>query len=143
MGIDLSLMPMDALHRPDPLDHERTWYSPPKRGSNNKLWWGFSHTLLELPRHYEMYDAIRERCAVRLVPAERSITCFRARIPDGSWKDEAGYGMLPIEDPYGDPFTWAPAGGLAEVLTAFCPTAPTTAYVKALDPETLIILYWH
>lgn len=127
MGIDLRLFPIDALH-----DDTVAGKSP----------WGYSHTILGVPRNGEMFDVIANLRS-KTLPDGHDISGHLGEVcRDGYHKDELVYGRFG-DDPYGDPYTWVDAKALAEVLTRTLPSHPTTAYISALPSDTRVILGWH
>jgi hypothetical protein len=121
MGRDLYLLPLDYLSR------DRNW--------------GYSHTVLNCPRNYELYDAIEKRDPI--VIQDIDVSCYMHVIEGGDSEGEYGYGALPKTDPYGDPMTWLPASQLVPAFRKHLPKHPITAYLGALEPEVLVVLYWH
>lgn len=121
MGIDLRLLPVDALRI--------------------EAGWGFSHTILPLPRHYDLFDAIRALDATPLGLAKVSSYVGR-RVPDGTCEGEPTYGEL-TTDAYGKPYSLLRAAQLAPVLREHIPDDPATAFVAACDPDRWIVLDWH
>ena len=126
MSLELRLHPIDAL---------RITATP-----TGEDVWGFSHTILQVRAPAAVHAV--EAMAAEPLPAGHSITAYLAgTVRDGTDVGEKMYGTFD-ETPYGDPFTWVRAGALAEVLAQHAPDEPTTAYVKALAPETRIVLGW-
>ena len=126
MGTDLRLLPVDALHQ-----------------NSGAVPWGFSHTVLNLPRRSEAWKAILGLPAER-IPLPHNVSSYvGAHVPDGRAKGETMYGTLEAKDAYGDPYAWIRAGTLKPVLREFFRGEPTTAYVEAMRDDALIILDWH
>lgn len=120
MGVDLTLVPLDALE---------VHSSGRVRGHGNSL--------LDLGRQRLCWDAINAM-KPEAVPADAEISAGVAKLPDG----DRGYGVL-TTTPYGDPYTWVDADALAQVLAKFPPQAAAAAYLAKLPPDTKIILHWH
>jgi len=123
MGLDLTLLPVDYLSR--------------TQGPRGERIEGYSHTVLNPPRDSRIHDAILGPKAVvptQIIPEGADITTHTA----GRGK----YGRIK-KDAYGDAYTWALAGDLAKVLRRYARSSPTTAYIAALPPTTLVILDWH
>lgn len=122
MSLALDLYPIDYL------------------GSN----WGFSHTVLTLPGGGGVRGVLKESgLKPRLLPDDHKITGrVVGRVPDGYAEGESMHGRFDT-DPYGDPYTWLTASELLPVLQQCHPKHPTTAYIAALEPNTLVVLGWH
>ncbi len=120
MGRDLTLLPLDA---------------------GNIGSWGYSHTILRLPRDYDMQADVLELELVELLPEADISSMTGGRVPDGESAGEQMYGRL-TNDPYGNKYRFARAGALAKVLAKHYPDHQTTAYVRALKPEHPVILEW-
>lgn len=126
MGVDLRLLPLDHL-------------SYQSAGSI----WGFSHTVLSLPRDSDAWPAF-EAMRTEQVPAGANISSFCGkRVPDGASQGELMYGIIRDKDAYGSPYTWTTAGELKPVLAKWFATCPSTAYINALSDDTKVILDWH
>lgn len=121
MGIDLRLLPLDSR--------------PPHM-------LGFSHTVLRVAQDYALFERIRA-LRPRSVPGELHINAFgSARVPDGYAKGEQMYGRLDDTDSYGEAYTWVTAAELVSAFDEYTDPDATVAYVRALEPDNLIILYW-
>lgn len=117
MGVDLRLLPIDST----------------------SCW--FSHTVLNVERDRDLWPEISALKPAR-IPDDLRISTYVARIPDRD--GETGYGNLDLaSDAYGCHYTWIEAGRLTPVIAARQPNHPTTAYLRALPPDTLIVLDWH
>ena len=124
MGVDLRLLPIDCLH------------------NDNGMIWGFSHTVLSLPRRSEAWPAFEP--IVESLPASHSISSFCcARIPDGRSEGETMYGVIPDRDSYDCKYTWSTAGQLKPVLRQWFAEHAATAYIEALNDDTRVVLDWH
>ncbi len=121
MGLDLRLLPVDFLS-----------------GTM-----GFSHTVLIVHRDGSgAINAIAGLVAA-VIPTTFDISSFvGGRVPDGAAEGEPMYGSL-ADTAYGERYTWIDAARLAPILQKHQPDAPTTAYIAALPPATLVILDWH
>ena len=129
MGVDLSLYPIDSLHE----------IGSYERGLGKK--WGFSHTVLTLPRNYGCWEALKRLPQIPI--AEWDIAgLVGGRVPDGKAEGERMYGRFDT-DPYGEPYHAVQARGLAPELRRFFPDHPSTAYIGALPPDHLVVLGWH
>lgn len=135
MGIDLQLLPMDA-------------YFPNDREKSGEGGWGYSHSMLEVPRDYILYDSLRACPSLVEIPPKWDISTFATgTVPDGSSEGETMYGTG-MKNPYGSRLTWCRAGDLykriVESKSAFLRTEePWAQFVRAMKPDTMIILYWH
>lgn len=126
MGVDLRLLPVDFI---DDRDSPKPW--------------GYSHTILPLPRTRDLWVEIAT-LKPAMLPAEHNISSFvGAVIDDGRHQGERMYGRFKDRDTYGCAYTWVRAGDLAPLLAKHGPSWPATAYISALPPDTLIILDWH
>lgn len=128
MGLDLTLMPIDALER--------------STSFGKSYCWGFSHTVLPLHRiDFDDYLDLHARSAE--LPDGHTVSGhIAARIVGGKHDGEKTYGTF-TTDPYGTRVKWAPAGELKPLLERSHPTSPATAFVKALADDNLVILWWH
>lgn len=125
MGIDLRLLPVEHF------------------GTMNGALWGFSHTVLNLPRNSEAWTAFRV-LQQDLVPPNADISSFvGGRVSDGSALGEMMYGRLRDRDSYGEPYRWVTAGALSPILTRWFPGNPVAAYVNAMKDDQRVILDWH
>ena len=91
----------------------------------------FSHTLLETKRAYDQYDEIA-KCPQQ--PVDPGFHSYYGRHPE--W-DDVCYGVTE-KTPYGEPVKWTRAKYLKPHLTG-----PAGAYIRELDDEHKIALYWH
>lgn len=80
---------------------------------------------LDLPRNYEVWDAIHH------LPTTRANTVH--------WYGDGGLEQRD-RDPYGSPLCWVRAGDLA---TVDLNDAGANAVVAACHPDNLILLWWH
>lgn len=127
MGVDLRLHPIDFLTT--------------TKGNGVNRTWGYSHTILDLPRRQDVWPEIRQLESTSL--ANCDIAGFLGKIiPDGAAKGEHYYGRF-TEDPYGKTYTMVFAEDLGPVLRKHFPDHPTTAYVSAMPPDDQIVLGWH
>jgi hypothetical protein len=139
MGIDLRLLPCEALHE-----------------ENGRLW-GFSHTILELGRVcHEAHDAFVASVKPHLVklPAGHDVSSHvGTRVSEGYYKGEPTYGTLRDKDSYGSPYEFVAAKHLLPWLAEHFQydgdrghgpyQASIVAYVRVLPPDTKIVLDWH
>jgi hypothetical protein len=117
MGLDLRLLPVDF--------HAGTW--------------GFSHTVLDCERDYELFDALR---GVDVIPVPAKFSTFSGRSAEG----DPCYGDTQ-ETPYGEPLRCA----IVYDLLVRWPNTETQGvrnrairvYLAALPKTTQIALYWH
>jgi hypothetical protein len=121
MGLALRLFPIDRL-----------W-----NGGTE----GFSHTVLELGSiSWDLGEVLREKA--RRLPDGHDISALLAGIiPDGYARGERYYGKLNT-DAYGEPYRWLTARELSIYLDEHWPKHPTTAYVRAMKPDDLVVLDW-
>lgn len=140
MGIDLRLLPCEAWHESD------------------GTLWGYSHTILDLGgvgvEEHDAFDEMVRPHVVRL-PAGHEITSpVGAVMPEGNYyAGEHVYGRIRDEDAYGRPYEAVAAEHLLPWLAEHFQydghlgrgpyQAAIVAYVRALPPETKIILDWH
>lgn len=110
MGIDLTLLPFDC-------DYE---------------YLVFSHTVLQLPRDYALFDKIRD------TPQKEVPAGFTSYVSQDDAYEESHYGET-IEDPYGDKLRYTTAGELKRCGIA----GPTGAYVNELPDDNKVALFWH
>lgn len=126
MGVDLRLLPIDCLHS----------------NPNGELW-GFSHTVLTLPRRHDAwpeFDALHPD----EIPETADISSFvTARIPDGTAAGETMYGKIGPTDAFGNRYTWLEALSIKPLLAEWFSGHPVTAYISALPDDTRIVLDWH
>lgn len=109
MGIDLYLLPFDC-------DLPQI---------------SFSHTILKVPRDYEMFDRIN-KCEQHPVP--KDFTSFVSRDEE---YEESHYGTT-TEDSYGARVMYILAGDLKTVGLE----SPIRDYINALPDETKVALFW-
>lgn len=124
MGVDLKLLIVDG-----------------NMGSNA----GYSHSMVEYGRHYDLFEALNK--VARTIPGFR-LSGYLSRIPDGSWKDESGYGEI-TETPYGDPLTYVSAREFLACVASHLPDRLDSlangcvALIRELDDDAWICLYYH
>jgi hypothetical protein len=141
VGVDLRLLPCEA------------W-----RVMADGRVWGYSHTILNLGRvSYATHDAFEAlvRPHVARLPADHRVSSFVGAIaPDGRHEGERVYGTIRDKDAYGTPYEVVEARHLLPWLAEHFPhrdhygasdgfRAAIVAYVRALPPETKIVLDWH
>jgi hypothetical protein len=143
MGIDLRLLPCEH------------WTE-----SNGRVW-GFSHTILELGRmgegDYEAFEKMVKPHVTKM-PVGHDVSSYVGRvIPDGQAKGERYYGKLRDKDAYGTVYEVVTAQHLLPWVEAYfsydgndgsgMPYGPyqtaIAAYIRALPPDTKIVLDWH
>jgi len=139
MGIDLRLLPCEH------------WYE-----KNGRVL-GCSHTILELGRvGHDVHDAFETMVKPHLakMPAGHDILSFvGARVSEGYYKGEPIYGTIRDKDAYGAPYEVVAAKHLLPWIVehfqydGHCGYGPyqasIVAYVRALPPDTKIVLDWH
>jgi hypothetical protein len=138
MGIDLRLLPCEH------------W------SEENGRVWGFSHTILDLGRvSYEAHDAFQVVVKPHLVklPEGHDVSSYLGDIiPDGYAEGERYYGTIRDKDAYGEPYAFVAARHLLPRLSEHFHyghrghgpyQASIVAYVRALPPDTKIVLDWH
>jgi len=139
MGIDLRLLPCEHWHE-----------------QQDGSLWGYSHTILDLGGvSHETHDAFEAQVRSHVVkmPAGHHVTSFvGGRVPEGHHKGERVYGAL-REDAYGTPYEAVAAEHLLPWLVEHFQydghlgrgpyQASIVAYVRALPPDTKIVLDWH
>jgi hypothetical protein len=116
MGIDLTLMPGKFTGGGRPI-----------------LDWFLATERISLDRDYALQDRIR------LVPTQPLPFGVRFRnYEDDGLKDRT-------DDQYDTPLTWCRAGDLAKVSDGDCSpwNKAAMAFVRALPPDILIVLWWH
>jgi hypothetical protein len=140
MGLDLRLLPCENWIERD----------------GQKLC-GYSHTILELGRVCEdAWNAFQETVKPHLVelPAGHDVSAYTgALVTEGYHKGVKIYGTFRSKDPYGEPFTVVTAQHLLPWIEehfrydgrrGYGPyQAAIAAYIRALPPETKIVLDWH
>lgn len=125
MGVDLRLLPVHHLHE----------------NTDGSLW-GFSHTVLDVPRRREMWAVIEELDA-QPIPATANLSSFcTGKVPDGKSAGETMYGWRPT-DAYGAAYTWIKANALRPVFNEWLRDHPVTAYLNAMKNDEMVILDWH
>jgi hypothetical protein len=139
MGLDLSLLPCEH------------W-----REENGRLW-GYSHTILDLGRVcQDAYLSFEKMVKPHLaqMPAGHDVSSFvGALVPEGNYyAGERIYGTIRDKDAYGTPYVVVTAQHLLPWLEEhFCYDGnrggpyqtSIVAYVRALPPDTKIVLDWH
>lgn len=116
MSIELSLFPVDSLW-PGGID-------------------GYSHTILNAPQDYKMFDDIRP--LAQPLPPRHDVTAHLGTYTDNGRR----YGRLD-RDAYGELYTWVRADVLGPILWKRYPAHPVSAYVAALAADTMVVLDWH
>jgi len=137
MGIDLRLLPCEC------------W-----REEDGKVW-GFSHTILELGRvggdAFDDYEELVKPHLVELPDGHDVSSYVGERVTEGYYKGEPTYGTLG-KDAYGTPCATVTAKQLLPWLEEhFCHDdrrggpyrTSIVAFVRALPPDTKIVLDWH
>lgn len=125
MGVDLRLLPLGCLHS--------------TLGTSS---WGYSHTVLDVPRRRELWESI-DKLGPVAIPVGSDISSFVGRrVPDGAAEGETMYGRLD-KDSYGTAYTWIKAGDLVVAFFEHLPGHPVTQYLAALPVDSLVILDWH
>ena len=114
MGIDLRLLPIEC--------------------ESHSLC--YSHTLLDCVRNYELHEVIKK---LEVVPIMRKITCFLATNNDG----EPSYGDI-TQDAYGKDLTYVTSDLLSSINDEHVNgrNVAVWAYLKSLQPNTKVVLYW-
>lgn len=139
MGIGLRLLPCEV------------WFEGPLG------LWGFSHTMLELGDvSSEAWEAFQEQVTPHLFPLPRGhhLSSFVGpRMTEGRYKGEHVYGLLGDTDSYGEAYKGVTAQHLVPWLGEHFryEGAPgnghhqraVVAFVRALPPDTKIVLDWH
>lgn len=138
MGIDLRLLPCEIWQERD-----------------GRLW-GYSHTVLELGGICEDdWNAFQTTVKPHLaeLPTGHDVASFLgARATDGRHEGEHVYGTFRATDSYGEPFKVVAARDLLPWLVEHFTYdgerggpyhAAIVAYVRALPPDTKIVLDWH
>lgn len=139
MGIDLRLLPCEHWHE-----------------ENGKVF-GFSHTILELGRIYEeAWGAFETMVKPHLakLPDGHDISSFvGGRVPVGFHKGEPMYDTIRAKDAYGSPYEAVTAAYLLPWIVEHFQydgrrghgpyQTAIVAYMRALPPDTKIILDWH
>ena len=140
MGIDLRLLPCEHWN-----------------DRNDGHLWGYSHTILDLGRVGEdAWNAFQTSVKAHLVklPAGHNVSSYvGALVAEGHHKGERIYGTIRDKDAYGEAYMFVEAQHLLPWLEEhFCydghrghgpyQTA-IAAYVRALPPNTKIVLDWH
>jgi hypothetical protein len=121
MGLDLSVVPVNY--------HQMDWWL-----GNNRL--GFN-------RDYFLFEQIDSKGRTDLDPLPK--ICNPKPLPPNvqfDWYDDEGLETI-TTDPYGTPLTYVTAGELAEVKSEHDWNAAIIAMMKALPPQTPVVLYWH
>ena len=125
MGVDLRLLPLDHLSE-----------TPSGR------YWGFSHTVLTVPRNSDAWSSFAE--VEEPMPESHDISSYVGkRVPDGASQGELMYGRIRDKNSYGEAFVWATAGALFPVLARWFPGHPVTEYIAHLPESNRVILDWH
>lgn len=141
MGIDLRLLPCEVWHEMD--------------GSG--IVWGYTHTILNLGRvdvtTHEAFDELVRPHVVPMPDGHQISSFVGSRVPEGHYLGECMYGTIRAKDAYGTPYTVVEAQYLLPWLAAYFQydgnlgkgpyQASIVAYVRALPPDTKIVLDWH
>ena len=97
----------------------------------------YSPTMIDVGRDYDYHKKLRD---VTDYDPPTYVGCYLAQSDDG----EPTYGDLPKTDPYGDKYRMMKAGDIAAIdHHGKWDTKAAIAYVRALHPDTWIILHWH
>ena len=91
----------------------------------------FSHTVLRVDRDYDLYDAIRD------IPSKEVDDNFTSYVSRDDQCEETHYGKT-IENPYGQRTAFVLAKDLKRVRIP----GPTGAYIRELDDDCKVALYW-
>lgn len=118
MGVDLTMLPLDADHS----DFQ------------------FSHSMLGVERRRELWPLIEK---LEQGGLSSNFQSFYGPGLNG----EPGYGTT-AETPYGEPIKWASAGDLAKLsthntITDNAKNRAVWAYLSELPADTKVALYWH
>jgi hypothetical protein len=139
VGLDLRLLPCEAWHE------------------NDGRLWGYSHTILDLGRvshaAWDSFEVLVKPHLVKL-PAGHDVSSFiGVLVPEGFHKGERVYGTICDKDAYGSPYEFVTAKHLLPWLVEHFKydgarghgpyQASIMAYVRALPPDTKIVLDWH
>ena len=142
MGIDLRLLPCE---------HWRY-----ENGESGKLW-GYSHTILDLGSIWEeAWDAFQTMVKPHLteLPADHDVSSHvGAIVPEGNYyAGEHIYGTIRDKDAYGEPYYAVDAQHLLPWLAEHFQydgglgrgpyQTAIVSYVRALPPDTKIVLDW-
>ena len=125
MGMDLTLCPFQF--RPENWD------------------WHLATTRLDLQRNYELFEQISEEVMGK--NKKNKAVCKPRVLPPGvrfSWYEDGGLKDR-VEDNYGGKLTYLEAHELAKVKTENSSpwNQAVFAMIRALDPRTPIVLWWH
>ena len=115
MGIDLSLLP----------------YAWEGTGEPN-----FAHDVLDLPRRSVLFDAIT---AIEKEHGVKVESGFNSYLSGDDAYEDTHYGET-LETPYGDRVKWITAKHL-KVLALL--DGPQGAFIRALDDNHRVALFWH
>jgi hypothetical protein len=121
MSVDLTLLPFD--------------------GDLSDL--SFSHTVLNVYSNYDLHDQINKLSQLD-VPDGFNSYMSRNDKPDDYYFGESCYGKT-IEDCYGKHVKYTTVKELLTIKEKYwtARSVPVYAYLKALDPQTKVALYWH
>jgi hypothetical protein len=103
----------------------------------------FAHTIIDAGAFHDMHEQVRK---LRSYGIPTRFNCYLAR----DKHENPCYGELGDTDPYGDEFRMVKAGDLAGIEYGADPyhgpypiINAAMAYVRAMNPEDWIVLYWH
>ncbi len=103
----------------------------------------FAHTMIDAGAFHDMHEQ------VRALPSHEIPTRFHSHQARTEGGDPC-YGRMDETDPYGSQLRMVRAGSLASIDYAADPyhgpypiINAAMAYVRALDPDDWIVLYWH
>jgi hypothetical protein len=103
----------------------------------------FAHTMIDAGAFYDMHEQ------VRALPDHGIPTRFHSYLATDEGGDPC-YGEMGDTDPYGNELRMVRAGALAGIDYAADPyhgpypiINAAMAYVRAMDPNDWIVLYWH
>jgi len=138
MGLDLRLLPCEHWHV-----------------SDGRLW-GHSHTILDLGGvSHDDYLAFEKMVKPHLskMPVGHDVTSYvGARVAEGYYQGEPIYGTIREKDSYGSPYEVVSPQHLLPWLEEHFRydghrggpyQTAIAAYVRALPPDTKIVLDWH
>lgn len=114
----------------------------------------FSHTILDVPRWYELYEEIRAIMPVYANGSGRDcLTAFASSCKTA--QEDRGYGYIE-RDAYGEPLRAVMSDDLYRVMSSIVDRnfmtngamwirrcGAVAAYLHALPSQTKVFLYWH
>ena len=128
MGIELTLLPVDGNF-----------------GDSGSC--GFSHTILDLDRSYDLHEAINAEHPFVLDTFK--LSSYLARIPDGSLEGDSCYGEI-VYNPYGEKITYLDSTTLIRVMKSLINSLSlknraALAWLEAftVNRPCKVALYWH